>query len=243
VLSSITDLTSSGRSRYDGLNIVYRRRMTWHVSANISYVLSRALSYRGYAASYSNAPSNVTAYLAPYDFGPTPSDERHRFVVSGVIDLPWGIRFSPIMQIASARPYTPVEGTDYFGYGTSGTSEQAVMLNSDPKNYLATASYTAAQINSCLSAGNCHISNYDSARGLAFFQFDARFSKMVKIREKASIEFMFQAFDMTNRANFGGNYYNNIRSSSFGTPAGFITPSAVVMPQFFAGEAGFTFRF
>jgi hypothetical protein len=126
VLSSITDLTSSGRSRYDGLNIVYRRRMTRRVSANISYVLSRALAYRGYSASYSSAPSNVTNYLAPYDFGPTPSDERHRFVVSGVIDLPWGIRFSPIMQIASARPYNPVEGTDYFGYGTAGSGEQAV---------------------------------------------------------------------------------------------------------------------
>jgi hypothetical protein len=95
--------------------------LTKRVSLNTSYVLSRALSYRGAAASYSNAPSNVLNYLAPYDFGPTPSDETHRWVLSGLVQLPWGFQFAPIMQLASARPYNPVQGVDYFGYGTSGT--------------------------------------------------------------------------------------------------------------------------
>ncbi len=243
VLSTITDLTSTGRSRYDGFDIAYRRRFSKRFSVNASYVLSRALAYRGAAASYSNAPSNVTDPLAPYDFGPTPSDETHRFVVSGVFDLPWGIRLAPIMQAASARPYNPVEGTDYFGYGTAGSGEQAVLLNSAPTNYLATASYSQAQLQSCLAAATCFISKYDSLRGSPFFQLDLRASKLVHIREKMTLEFFFQAFDLTNRANFGGNYSNSIRSSTFGTPLGFITPSAVVIPQFFSGEAGFTFRF
>jgi len=51
------------------------------------------------------------------------------------------------------------------------------------------------------------------------------------------------AFDLTNRANFGGNYQTNIRSAAFGTPIGFVTPSSVIIPQSFVGEAGFTFRF
>ena len=243
VLGSITDSISGGRSRYDGLNLSYRRRLSKRVSMNASYVLSRALAYHGAAASYSSAPSNVTNYLAPYDFGPTPSDETHRFVVSGVLELPWGIKFSPIMQAASARPYNPVQGVDYFGYGTGGTAEQAVILNSAPNNLTATAAYSAAQLQACLSGGTCHIGGYDSARGKPFFQLDARFSKVFRFREKLTAEFFFQAFDLTNRANFGGNYYNNIRSSTFGTPAGFITPSSVVIPQFFSGEAGFTLRF
>ena len=57
------------------------------------------------------------------------------------------------------------------------------------------------------------------------------------------LEFMFQAFNLINRANFGGDFQGNIRSGQFGQPTGFITPSAVVIPQFFAGEAGFVFRF
>ena len=241
-LSSITDLTSSGRSRYDGLNISYRRRFSQHFSVNASYVLSRALAYHGAAASYSSAPSNVTNYLAPYDFGPTPSDERHRFVFSGVFDLPFGIRFAPIMQWASARPYNPVQGVDYFGYGTSGTTEQAVLLKGN-NSYTATSAYTTAQLQSCLGSGGCTIAGYDSARGTPFFQLDTRFSKLFKIKESMSLEFFFQAFDLTNRANFGGNYQNNIRSTAYAQPIGYITPSAVVIPQFFSGEAGFTFRF
>ncbi|HEY3940664.1 MAG TPA: TonB-dependent receptor [Bryobacteraceae bacterium] len=243
ILSSITDLTSWGRSRYDGLDIAYRRRFAKRFSLNASYVLSRALAYRGAAASYSSAPSNYTNWLASYDFGPTPSDETHRFTLSGVFELPWGIRFAPILQAASARPYTPVQGTDYLGYGNGGTSEQAVLLNNAPNNYLATASYTQAQLQQCLSANSCHISGYDSARGSPFIQLDARVSKLFHIRERMTLEFFFQAFDLTNRANFGGNYYNNITSKSFGTPSGFVTPSAVVIPQFFSGEAGFTMRF
>ena len=70
-----------------------------------------------------------------------------------------------------------------------------------------------------------------------------RFSKVFHIKEKANLEFLFQAFDLTNRANFGGNYQGNIRSSTFGQPTGFITPSSVVIPQFFSGEAGFILRF
>jgi hypothetical protein len=243
VFAGVTDSTSVGRSRYDGFNIAYRRRMSKHVSLNMSYVLSRALSYRGAAASYSNAPSNVLNYLASYDFGPTPSDERHRFVLSGLVQLPWGVQFSPIMQLASARPYNPVQGVDYFGYGTSGTGEQAVLLKSDPTNFKGTATYSASQVQQCLSAGNCFISNYNAARGTPFFQLDTRFAKVFKFRERMKLEVFFQAFNLTNRANFGGNYSNNIRSSAFGTPAGFIAASSVVIPQFFAGEGGFTFRF
>jgi Carboxypeptidase regulatory-like domain/TonB dependent receptor len=243
VLSTITDLTSSARSRYDGFNVSYKRRLTRRLSLNASYVLSRALAYRGASASYSNAPSNVTNYLAPYDFGPTPSDERHRFVLSGVVQLPWGIKAAPILQWASARAYNPVQGVDYFGYGTAGTGEQAVLLNSSPGNYTATAAYTTAQLQACLSGGTCTIAGYDSVRGTPFFQLDARFSKTFTMRERSSLEFFFQAFDLTNRANFGGNYSNNSRSTAFGKPLGFITPSAVVIPQFFAGEVGFTFRF
>ena len=243
VLAGITDSLSVGRSRYDGFNLAYRRRLSKRVSLNTSYVLSRALSYHGAAASYSNAPSNVLNYLAPYDFGPTPSDETHRFVLSGIVMLPWGFQFAPIMQLASARPYNPVQGVDYWGYGTGGTTEQAVLLKSSPNNYKATAGYTATQVLQCINAGTCTIAGYDSLRGTPFFQLDTRFSKMFTFREHLRLEFFFQAFNLTNRANFGGNYSNNIRSASFGQPQGFIAASSVVIPQFFAGEAGFTFRF
>jgi hypothetical protein len=147
------------------------------------------------------------------------------------------------LQLCRARPFAPREGIDYYGVGNGSTTDFAILLTSSPNNYLATKAYTATQIRSCLADGSCYVSAFDSQRGLAFFQLDTRFSKTVKFREKASLEFIFQFFDLTNRANFGGNYYNNIRSSAYGQPAGFVAPSSVVVPQFFCGEGGFTFRF
>jgi len=164
-------------------------------------------------------------------------------VTSGVVNLPWGITFAPIMQLASARPYTALEGIDYFGVGNSATTDYAVLLTNSPSNYLATKAYTATQIRSCLADGSCFISTFGNQRGLAFFQLDTRFSKLIKFREMATLEFFFQAFDLTNRANFGRSYQGNIRSSAFGQPTGFIAPLSVVVPQFFSGEAGFMFRF
>ena len=243
VFAGVNDYASVGRSRYDGLNVAYRRRLSRRVSINASYVLSRALAYNGSAASYGNGPTDLTQWFAPHDLGPAPSDERHRGVISGIVELPWGIRFAPLMQAASARPYTPVEGIDYLGYGSSSTTEYAVLLNSDPNNYTATKGYNAATIRACLAGGTCHSATFDSLRGQPFFQFDMRLSKVFSIRERSSLEFFFQTFDTTNRANFGGNYQGNIRSSAFMKPKGYFAASTIIIPQEFAGEAGFTFRF
>jgi len=170
-------------------------------------------------------------------------DETHRFVLSGMVELPWGIHFAPIMQLASARPYSALEGIDYYAVGNGSTTDFAALLTNQPNNLQATKAYTAAQIRSCLADGSCFVSSFGALRGQAFFQWDARFSKLIHFKEKATLEFMFQAFDLTNRANFGRSYQGNIRSSAFQQPTGFFAPSSVVVPQFFAGEGGFTFRF
>ena len=57
------------------------------------------------------------------------------------------------------------------------------------------------------------------------------------------MDVFFQAFDLTNRANYGANFTGNIQSSHFQQPAGFITPSGVIVPRSFSGEFGAHFRF
>jgi hypothetical protein len=80
-------------------------------------------------------------------------------------------------------------------------------------------------------------------RGEAFFQLDTRVSRTFKFGEKARLELIFQAFDLTNRANFGGNYQGNIRSATFMQPTNFITGSGVIVPKSFSGEFGARFSF
>lgn len=244
VLGRITDSQSTSRSRYDGMNLSYRRRMSKHFSVNTSYVLSRGLAYNGAAASYSIRPSDLRHIYGSQDIGPVPSDERHRFVFSGLLALPWGIKFSPIMQWASARPYNVTQGiSDVWGFGGGQGATHAILLKSDPNNFLATKAYNASQLRSCLGTGDCFQASYDAARGQVFFQLDSRVSKDIKFGEKRVLNVFFQAFDMTNRANYGNNFTGNIRSGTFGKPNAFITPSGVIVPRSFSGELGATFRF
>ena len=58
-----------------------------------------------------------------------------------------------------------------------------------------------------------------------------------------SLELFFQAFDLTNHANFGNRYGSNIRTSTFEQPTAFVTASGVIVPKSFAGEFGARFSF
>jgi Carboxypeptidase regulatory-like domain/TonB dependent receptor len=244
VIGAIRDNQSIGRSRYDAMNLSYRKRMSQHFSLNTSYVLSRSLGYNGASASFANAPTDLRDIFAAHDFGPTPADERHRWVVSGLVELPWGIKFAPIMQLASARPYQALQGVnDTYGFGGSQGNTHAIVLDSDPNNLLATKNYTTAQLQACLTANTCHQVGYDNMRGATFFQLDTRVSKQLKFGERAKLDLIFQAFDLTNRANFGATFQGNIKSPVFGQPNGFITPAGVIVPRSFSGEFGARFSF
>lgn len=244
VLGGIRDYMSIGRSRYDGMNLSYRRRMSKHFSVNATYVLSKSQAYNGNAAAFGNAPTDEFNWFAPHDFGPTPADERHRITLSGLVYLPFGIEFAPIMQWATGRPYNATEGiSDVFGQGSGVGATHAIVLNSDPTNLTETAGYTAAQLQACIAANTCHQVPYNYLRGEDFFQLDVRLAKTIKFGEKPRLQLIFQAFDLTNRANFGSSYSGNIRAATFQQPTGFISGNGVIVPKSFAAEFGARFSF
>jgi len=85
---SIRDYQSIGRSRYDGMNLSYRKRMNKYFSVNATYVLSRGLSYNGNAAAFATDRRTCSTIRASRS-GSTPSDERHpRFTFNGLVNLP-----------------------------------------------------------------------------------------------------------------------------------------------------------
>ena len=233
ILNRIDDEQSIDRSQYDGLNLSYRRRMTHNFSINTNYVLSRAVCYRCYlgAASFRNRPADPFNPLSPLDFGFAPADERHRFVFSGIWNLPWGMQVAPIMQWASARPYDPNTTVNVYGYGQSSpVARPAIVPVGDPFNFSYYANASAADQLAALQSGAATQAHFDSLRGKPFFQLDMRVSKNLKFGERYNLNLMAQFFDLTNRANYGGNYTGVVNDPSFGTPAGFITPSGVIIP-------------
>jgi hypothetical protein len=242
-LANIALEESVGRSRYDALNVSYRRRLSNYFSINTNYVLSRALAYNGNSAAFGNTPSDPYNMFVPYDFGPTPNDERHRWVISGLFDLPLGFQITPIMQWASARPFTASQGLDWYGWGSGVGTAHLVLLKDQQSNLTATKDYTAAQLRDWVALGTCVVAGYNSLRGQTFYQLDTRVSKDIRLNDIMRLKLIFQAFDLTNRANFGSNYVGSVRATNFLQPNGFITPSGVIVPRAFSGEIGAQFTF
>jgi len=238
VLGSVRDEQSIGRSRYDGMNISYRQQMVRHFSIRANYTLARALAYGDTGTSFRNYPRDPRNPLSPFEYGPTFNDERHHLTLSAVADLPWGIQFAPILQAGSGRAYNPTAATDTLGFGTGEDNRAVVVSNSSPNTYITG---TAGQ--TCYFAGQCHLAPFNSLRGDPFFQLDTRLSKNIKIGEKANIQLMAQAFNLTNRANYGNDVTSVVTSADFKKPAGFINPTSTNIPRSLTGEFGFRFSF
>jgi Carboxypeptidase regulatory-like domain len=245
ILGPSDDAASDGRSRYDGLNFVYRRRMNRHFTVNASYVLSRAVGWDGSAASFGNRPVDpFNPWNPAVDFGPVPNDERDHIALSGIVSLPWGFDVAPIMQFGSARPYTASAGHDVLGVGSRNGTAQAIVPVSDPSDFNTYALAGASAQQACLAAGTCKMVGFDTLSGQDFFELDARVTKNIKFGDKGTLSLEFNGYDVTNRANFGSDFHNNVTSTStFEQPAGFIAPSGTVLPKSFRAEFGAEFTF
>jgi hypothetical protein len=254
ILGRIDLEQSTGRSRYDGMNISYRRRLHKSLTVNATYTLSRALAYNGNSAAFRNRAWDPFNYFAPYELGPTPNDSRHRFSMGSVFNLPGGFQIAPIMQIESGRPYTVGYGAavDSLGVGGGRGTSHVIVFNDRPNDLKATltafgdpsvSNAIRVLYRNCLRTGQCTIAPFDNMRGQPFFQLDARLTKNFKIRERGNIQAIFQVFDLTNRANFGNNFVSDIRLPTFATASNFITPSGVTVPHSLSAELGIRFSF
>ena len=144
------------------------------------------------------APQNAFEPLAEGELGPTGSDERHRVVAIGVFDLAWGIQLSPIVQLASARPYNLTAGSDL---NADGTNNDRYI---DPS--------TGQQV------------SYNAGRGDPTYLMDLRTTKFFDLGGGGNrkVGVFIEAFNLLNAANFGGSFSGNSRSTNFRQPTDFV---------------------
>ncbi len=265
--ASVRNEESIGRSHYDGMNISFRQRMTHRFSLNANYTLAWANSYSGGGGSFRNYPKIASNPFASYEWGPSPNDERHHITLSGIVDLPKGFQLSPILQFGSARPYFLTNSYNTLNTG-GGTGTAVLVPVDDERNFLYGPSYISTFVGACTAAngtncttqaqqnlqmcfyGQCAtqfgvplspltIAKYDPLRGIPYFELDLRLAKNFKFGERMNLQLVAQAFNLTNRANYGNDFGNNIASSStFGHPVGFINPASTIVPLAVWGEFG-----
>ena len=87
--------------------------MSQHFSLNTNYTLSWAYGYdAGGFSAFRNYARDGYHPFAPTNGARSTNDERHHITISGVVDLPKGFQFAPILQFGSARPYNPTNSTN-----------------------------------------------------------------------------------------------------------------------------------
>jgi Carboxypeptidase regulatory-like domain/TonB dependent receptor len=245
-MASVRNEEAIGRSHYDGVNFIIKDRVAKRFSLNANYTLAWANSYDSGGGSFRNYARNGYDPFASYEFGPSPNDERSHITVSGIANLPWGFDLAPILQYGSARPWQPTNPSNSLNTG-GGTTTAVVVPISAPTNWFAFAGDSAGA-QDCFygltGPSHCTIAKYDPLRGDAFFQLDLRLAKNIKLGERYNLQLVAQAFNLTNRANYGNNFNTSISdSTTFGHPTGFIAPSATTIPRSTWGEFGARFSF
>lgn len=106
---------SKGSSRYDGLILALRRRLSQGVDASASYTVAKATSDIGtaYDEVAQNLIQNINDPFGPVQQGPSArTDSRHLVSISGIVRLPWSLSVAPVFQYRSALPVHTFEGAD-----------------------------------------------------------------------------------------------------------------------------------
>jgi hypothetical protein len=182
---------TDNRSIYNGLALQVQHSFSRRFELTANYVLSHATTWGatvGELFDYVNGVSNVHNPFGPGDHGPSGEDIRHRFVLVGVLQLPWKLEASTLSQFESARPFTMATPADINGDGVA--NDRAVV--------------------------NGVQTSLDEFRGTPFYQVDFRVSRNIVLGERITLRPFAEFFNLFNRQNPGNNYVPDI--SALPTP-------------------------
>jgi hypothetical protein len=188
---AVYQLQDRASSTYNGVSLALSRRLANEIAFSAAYTFSKAIDD---ASDYGEQPPNPYALRA--DRGLSSNDQRHRFVFSGLFDLPFGdeedkakrpegkqdllsavlgqIEVAPIFSFGSGRPYTPLVGID-------ADHSRAFPLVSRPLGYGRNSFRTPAKAN-----------------------LDLRVLKYIDVKPHGKLDFVVEFFNVFNRANVAG---------------------------------------
>ena len=222
--SSINIQQSVSNSNYSGFWLSANRRFTHNLTFNTSYTFSKSIDNNSVSSSNPQTQDfrNLRAERALSDF-----DARNRFVLSAIYLMPFrgrgvflsrlaqGWSVSPIVNLQSGNPFSPIiQVTD-----TRGSLEAfnrpflvpgvPLMLPSPSPNQWINS---AAFVRQATGFGD---SGRNILTGPGFADVDVAIAKDTKIKERVSLQFRSEAFNLLNHPNFG-QPQNNLAVATFG---------------------------
>ena len=265
-LNQINMFSTTNRSLFDSLTTTLKYRSRKFL-LNAAYVLASSRAWGGQpTASYSGNGIAITPenQFKEGEFGPTRIDERHRVVLSGVFELPFGFQLAPIMQLASSRPFSANAGVDLDGDGLQTVDRLCAGVNpldvlrsvragnsvfvTNPRNC------QQAPVNS-LRSGFIETSpgNFEERSG-RYFNVDLRVTKNFNFGERFRLSTYADFYNLFNTENLSfASRLGLTPATASGTnavPGNFLLPVSLYGPGFgppvgrpFTAQLGFRFTF
>jgi len=226
-LGNVTQVESTGNSSYNALWISATKRLSAGLQFNASYTWSKSLDYNSFST---GGIIGQDSYNLRGDRGLSDFDARHRFVISGIYDLPFrgnkfssGWQIAAILQSQSGSPINIVTSNSSVN-GVANTLRPDVAgpidIFGQVEKWFDTSVFTAVTRSGTLGRNVVIGPNFNTA--------DLSVIKNFRLGENTRLQFRTEIFDVFNHANFGppGNV--------IGTPAFGVVTST----RFPTGESG-----
>src|SRR5262245_14389381 len=228
---------SSANFRYTGLHVTVDKRLSERYQLTASYALSKFTGFNG-VINYDNLFASE---------GYIESDRTHRFIFSGILELPryggssalmkgllntWQV--SLISQMISKPPLNANVGADLDGDGNSTTPLPGTFFRSFGR------SIDADKLRELISIYNADIERRtvnglrprtakneilnpillpnEVDSGDTFFSQDLRLTRLIRFTEKYQLSLIGEAFNLFNISNLDG-YDSGLTSGRFGRPS------------------------
>ena len=118
---------SNGESEYTAVTLKVGRRWSGRYQLQAHYTWSEDQDTDSNERSATTVTVSDPANL-DYDFGLSSRDVENRFVLSGVVEVPWKIKIAGILRIQDGIPYTAIDpDTELPNYPTNGPDPRAVI--------------------------------------------------------------------------------------------------------------------
>jgi outer membrane receptor protein involved in Fe transport len=202
-LLNIVQIEGTGNSSYNAAWLTATKRLSRGFQFNASYTFSKSIDYNSL-----NSQGVVIqdSYNVRNSRGLSDFDARHRFVISGLYELPFrgnqlkeGWQLSAIVQSQSGNPVNIVVNNALFT-GTNNTVRPDVTgpieILGSPEQWFDISPFV-------VPVGRFGTLGRNVVIGPGFNNTDVSVIKRTKLSETQLIEFRWEVFDVFNHANFG----------------------------------------
>lgn len=228
----ISVFDSGADSIYHGGFVQLSKRLSRNFQVLTSYTLAHAIDDRpDFTSVVVGSDDSKNAQDTTYpnlERGRANADIRHRFVFSGI----WDIDYAKSIRNRATRALLSGYQLSTIANVQSGRP-YTIAVGSDPNNDLNTGTDRPPYV------------GRNTYQGPSFQTVDIRFTRDFRFHERAALKLMFEAFNLTNRANFSGittSQYNfNATTRVFTPNSSYLARTSTSDPRILQLAAKITF--